>query len=129
MLTPKLVREYGRSRASRGHSMLDDIVMSKALQGHGLHPSLSPLLPFVENGRMATLAGIGFDDPNRSHFVSMDRWARADRLDDSLGWLGRWLDTLPDELTSLGATSLGAVGEVAIGASKSATVIDDVDDE
>lgn len=104
-----------------------DIVMSKALQGHGLHPSLSPLLPFVENGRMATLAGIGFDDPNRSHFVSMDRWARADRLDDSLGWLGRWLDTLPDELTSLGATSLGAVGEVAIGASKSATVIDDVD--
>ncbi|WP_395152778.1 DUF1501 domain-containing protein [Ilumatobacter sp.] len=104
-----------------------DIMMSTALQGHGLHPSLSPLLPFVESGRMATLAGIGFDDPNRSHFVSMDRWARADRLDDSLGWLGRWLDTLPDELTSLGATSLGAVGEVAIGASKSATVIDDVD--
>ena len=104
-----------------------DIVTSAALAGHGLHPSLSPLLPFVESGRMATLAGIGFDDPNRSHFVSMDRWARADRLDDSLGWLGRWLDTLPDELTSLGATSLGAVGEAAIGASKSPTVIDDVD--
>ena len=103
-----------------------EILTSTALAGHGLHPSLSPLLPFVESGRMATLAGIGFDDPNRSHFVSMDRWARADRLDDSLGWLGRWLDMLPDELTSLGATSLGAVGEVAIGASKRATVIDDV---
>ncbi|MFT4866634.1 MAG: hypothetical protein ACI8RE_002832, partial [Ilumatobacter sp.] len=103
-----------------------DIMMTTALPGHGLHPSLSPLLPFAESGRMATLAGIGFDDPNRSHFVSMDRWARADRLDESLGWLGRWLDTLPDELTSLGATSLGAVGEVAIGASQSATVIDDV---
>ena len=105
---------------------VSDIMMSTALAGHGLHPSLGPLLPFAESGRMATLAGIGFDDPNRSHFVSMDRWARADRLDDSLGWLGRWLDTLPDELTSLGATSLGAVGEVAIGASQSATVIDDV---
>jgi uncharacterized protein (DUF1501 family) len=103
-----------------------DIMLATGLPGHGLHPSLSPLLPFVESGRMATLAGIGFDDPNRSHFVSMDRWARADRLDDSLGWLGRWLDTLPDELTSLGATSLGAVGEVAIGASQAATVIDDV---
>ncbi|WP_394944398.1 DUF1501 domain-containing protein [uncultured Ilumatobacter sp.] len=103
-----------------------DIVTSAALPGHGLHPSLSPLLTFIENGRMATLAGIGFDDPNRSHFVSMDRWARADRLEDSIGWLGRWLDTLPDELTSLGATSLGAVGEVTIGASEAATVIDDV---
>jgi uncharacterized protein (DUF1501 family) len=104
-----------------------DILTTTALAGHGLHPSLGPLLPFAESGRMATLAGIGFDDPNRSHFVSMDRWARADRLDDSIGWLGRWLDTLPDELTSLGVTSLGAVGEVAIGASRSATVIDDVD--
>ena len=103
----------------------NDIMVSTALPGHGLHPSLSPLLPFAESGRMATLAGIGFDDPNRSHFVSMDRWARADRLDDSLGWLGRWLDTLPDGLTSLGATSLGAVGDVAIGASRRATVIDD----
>ncbi|MFT4773061.1 MAG: hypothetical protein ACI83Y_001276 [Candidatus Azotimanducaceae bacterium] len=103
-----------------------EILTSTALARHGLHPSLSPLLPFAESGRMATLAGIGFDDPNRSHFVSMDRWARADRLDDSLGWLGRWLDMLPDELTCLGATSLGAVGEVAIGASQRATVIDDV---
>ena len=46
----------------------------------------------IDDGRVAMIAGIGFDDPDRSHFVSTDRWNRADRMDETLGWLGRWLD-------------------------------------
>ncbi len=104
-----------------------DVVLTGSLPGHGLHPSLAPLTTFAESGRLAALAGIGFPDPDRSHFVSMDRWARADRLDEQAGWLGRWLDSLPDDLTALGATSLGSRGDVLSGAVRNPTVIDDVD--
>ena len=74
--------------------------------GYGVHPSLAPLTGL--SGRLATVAGIGFPDPDRSHFVSFDRWWRADRVDEPMGWLGRWLDTLPaDALGPLGATAVG----------------------
>ena len=57
-----------------------------------LHPSLAPLLPHWEAGHLALVQGIGFPDPNRSHFVSMDRWWRADELTRP-GW-----DTLPNHV-------------------------------
>jgi uncharacterized protein (DUF1501 family) len=104
-----------------------DVVMSKHLGPHGLHPSLAPLIDLADAGRLATLAGIGFNEPDRSHFVSLDRWARADRMDDEIGWLGRWIDTLPDELPSLGATALGGTGEILLGIKGRGTVIDGVD--
>ncbi|NND75416.1 MAG: hypothetical protein HKN44_10465, partial [Ilumatobacter sp.] len=104
-----------------------DVVLVDAFADHGLHPSLAPLVPFADNGRLAALAGIGFPDPDRSHFVSMDRWARADRLDEQAGWLGRWLDSLQVDPTALGATSLGSRGDVLVGEVRNPTVIDEVD--
>ncbi len=104
-----------------------DLLLPAGLGDHGLHPSLEPLVPYLDDGRLAAVAGIGFEEPNRSHFVSMDRWFRADRLDDELGWLGRWLDTLPDDLPALGATALGSNGEILLGSSRSGTAIGEVD--
>jgi uncharacterized protein (DUF1501 family) len=103
-----------------------EILMSTALSGHGLHPSLAPLVPYLDGGRLATVAGVGFPDPDRSHFVSTDRWLRADRMDETLGWLGRWLDGLPAELPALGATALGSNGRMLLGADRHGTVIDQV---
>ena len=74
---------------------------------------------------MAVVAGIGFPDPNRSHFVATDRWMRADRMDDTLGWLGRWLDMLPAAPAALGATALGSGGAMLAGADRSGTAIDE----
>ncbi|MDJ0770549.1 MAG: DUF1501 domain-containing protein [Ilumatobacter sp.] len=105
----------------------DEIIATASLEGHGLHPSLAPLLPLFDAGRIATVAGIGFDDPDRSHFVSTDRWVKADRMDESTGWLGRWLDTLPDAPSALGATALGSGGQMLRGAARQGTVIDAID--
>lgn len=102
------------------------LLMPDALAGHAMHPALAPLVPFLDDGRLATLAGIGFPDPDRSHFVSTDRWLRADRMDETLGWLGRWLDQLPDDIPALGATALGSGGRMLSGADRSGTVIDEV---
>ena len=102
-----------------------DLILPAQLVGHGLHPSLVPLTGLLDADRLAVVAGIGFPDPNRSHFVATDRWMRADRMDETLGWLGRWLDGLPEAPTALGATALGSSGAMLIGADRYGTAIDE----
>lgn len=104
-----------------------ELVTSPMLSGHALHPSLAPLLEILDAERLAVVAAIGFPDPDRSHFVSTDRWLRADRMDETHGWLGRWLDLLPDDLPALGATALGGGGKMLRGGTRSGVVIDEAD--
>lgn len=59
----------------------------------GLHPAMRSLADLLEEGRFAVVQGVGYPNPNRSHFESMDIWhscrhdgARSD------GWLGRYLE-------------------------------------
>jgi uncharacterized protein (DUF1501 family) len=127
-----LISSSGRYRDLRPSLALGeaDVLALPGSTDHGWHPSLAPLLPFVEDGSLATVASIGFSDPDRSHFVSMDRWWRADRTDGSQGWLGRWLDTLAvDEeqaarWPALGATAIGRGSPVLRSETRQATVID-----
>lgn len=62
----------------------------------GLHPGMGGLAKLHENGRLAIVQGVGYPNPDRSHFRSMEIWetARVDNKPDSLetGWLGRLLD-------------------------------------
>lgn len=60
----------------------------------GLHPSLAPLQDLYEQGHLSILNGVGYPNPDRSHFRSMDIWHTASRSDTYLttGWLGRYLD-------------------------------------
>jgi uncharacterized protein (DUF1501 family) len=60
----------------------------------GLHPNLKGLTKLLEQQQLAILQGVGYPNPNRSHFESMDIWhtARTDLQDRSAGWLGRCLD-------------------------------------
>ena len=58
----------------------------------GLHPALSGLAKLLENGHLALVPGVGYPNPNRSHFESMLIWQTA-RLDleehGGPGWIGR----------------------------------------
>jgi uncharacterized protein (DUF1501 family) len=61
----------------------------------GLHPVMSGAGKLLENGQLAIVQGVGYPNPNRSHFESMAIWqtARFDSKDrDGTGWLGRGLD-------------------------------------
>lgn len=124
-----LVPDLGSYRDRRPTIALEetDLLRVAGVAGHGLHPSLAPIVPLFDAGRIATVAGVGFEDPDRSHFTSVDRWDRADRMDENLGWLGRWLDTLDADLPALGATSLGHAGNVLLGASRRGSAIENVD--
>jgi uncharacterized protein (DUF1501 family) len=63
--------------------------------GLGLHPSLKPLDKLWQAGQLAVVPGVGYPNPNRSHFESMAIWQTA-RLDPEerkgYGWIGRALD-------------------------------------
>jgi uncharacterized protein (DUF1501 family) len=56
----------------------------------GLHPGMQGLRPMWEQGQLAVVQGVGYPNPERSHFESMDIWQSADpkRLTKT-GWLGR----------------------------------------
>lgn len=57
---------------------------------YGFNPHLGPIKRLFDEGKVAVINGIGYDNPNRSHFRSMDIWHTA--LPDEIGtegWLGR----------------------------------------
>jgi uncharacterized protein (DUF1501 family) len=64
----------------------------------GLHPALKGFKSLYDNGHMAIFQGVGYPNPNRSHFRSMAIWqsARPD-VDEPTGWLGRFLEADDDD--------------------------------
>lgn len=65
----------------------------------GFHPSLAPLRSLFDNGELSIINNVGYPNPVRSHFRSMDIWQTASSSDEYLqsGWLGRYLDTHGDK--------------------------------
>jgi uncharacterized protein (DUF1501 family) len=60
----------------------------------GLHPNLDGLARLFGEGRLAIVQGVGYPEPQRSHFKSMDIWHTGDlrgRRRDT-GWVGRAID-------------------------------------
>ena len=61
----------------------------------GLNPVLSPLQSLYDEGLLSIVNNVGYPNPDRSHFRSMDIWHTASESDAylSTGWLGRYLDS------------------------------------
>ena len=56
----------------------------------GFNPSMAPLKNLYEKGNVAIINGIGYAEPNRSHFRAMDIWHTGETKSvGTEGWLGR----------------------------------------
>ena len=57
----------------------------------GFHPSLAPLLPLWKAQELALVQGVGYANPNLSHFRSIEVWETASKSEEFLsdGWLTR----------------------------------------
>lgn len=56
----------------------------------GFHPDMGPVKALWDQGKVAIINGIGYPNPNRSHFRSMDIWHTAEPAKvGTEGWLGR----------------------------------------
>ena len=59
----------------------------------GLHPAFKPLLPLWEKGELGIVQGVGYPQPNLSHFRSIEIWETGSRSNEYLsdGWAARGL--------------------------------------
>jgi len=60
----------------------------------GLNPALEAFKGLFDEGNLGILNNVGYPNPDRSHFRSMDIWQSACKSDEYIttGWLGRYLD-------------------------------------
>ena len=83
--------EYRKARPTVG---ITESSILKIDPATGLHPSLSGLASAYQDGHLAIVQGVGYPNPNRSHFRSTEIWATAVDSDKSstTGWIGRYFD-------------------------------------
>jgi uncharacterized protein (DUF1501 family) len=60
----------------------------------GINPALSYFKELFDSDELSLMNNVGYPNPDKSHFRSMDIWHSASKSDEFLetGWLGRFLD-------------------------------------
>jgi len=71
----------------------NEVLMLNRNGGLGLHGSMSGFKELYDEGMCAIVQGVGYPNPNRSHFASMDIWHTADTAGTGDGWLGKYVDS------------------------------------
>ena len=62
-------------------------------QGLALNASMTGMKALWDQKQLAIVLGVGYPQPNHSHFSSMAIWQTASPVEQvSSGWIGRWLD-------------------------------------
>jgi uncharacterized protein (DUF1501 family) len=93
----------------------------------GLHPRLTGLQTIFNQGRLAIVQRAGYQNSSRSHFQGTDIWGTADPTNPAgLGWLGRYLDSIPGTMDPLaGWNTSGATYRALTGLNVSVPSITD----
>jgi uncharacterized protein (DUF1501 family) len=83
---------YYKARPTLGLTEKEVIKLNDEL---GLHASLAPLKRLYDDGYVSIINNVGYPNPVRSHFRSMDIWQTASDANtySQSGWIGRYLDT------------------------------------
>ncbi|OHX66075.1 DUF1501 domain-containing protein [Flammeovirga pacifica] len=90
-VVPFLDDNYFKARPELALQESDIIKMDQDL---GLNGQMKGLSDLYQEGYVSVINNVGYPNPNRSHFRSMDIWHTASGSDEYLqtGWLGRYLD-------------------------------------
>jgi uncharacterized protein (DUF1501 family) len=82
---------YYRARPALGIKKADALPLTDNL---GIHPALKGLKALYDDGSLGILNNVGYPNPDRSHFRSMDIWHSASQSNQywTDGWIGRYLD-------------------------------------
>ena len=82
---------YYKNRPTLGIKANEVLKVSSEL---GFNPAMASLQSIYDEGLMTIINSVGYPNPDRSHFRSMDIWHTASDSNEYLssGWLGRYLD-------------------------------------
>lgn len=85
---------YAKNRIALG---IDKSTVLKLDAAVGLHPNLKGFSDLFNKGKLAVVQGVGYPNPDRSHFSSMDIWHTGERNVERQrdGWLGRVAELAP----------------------------------
>lgn len=79
-IAPADVHQLSRNGAGNAHDV-------------GMHPALTKLRELYDEGLCSVVQSVGYPNPNRSHFASMDIWHTADTNGTGDGWIGKYIDS------------------------------------
>lgn len=82
---------YRSARRNLGLSAKEILKINDTI---GLHPSLAGFKSLYDSGNLSIIQGIGYPNPNRSHFRSTEIWQTASDANkfELYGWIGRYFD-------------------------------------
>ena len=82
---------YYRERPRLGIAKNDALLLTDEV---GLNPALTAFKGLYDEGSLSILNSVGYPNPDRSHFRSMDIWHSASQSNEyfTTGWVGRYLD-------------------------------------
>ncbi len=82
---------YYKGRPQIGIKRSDALALTDDV---GINPSLKTLKALYDGGHVSIVNGVGYPQPDRSHFRSMDIWQSGSTSAELItsGWLGRYLD-------------------------------------
>lgn len=107
---PHIDDAYQRARPTLGFKANQVVKVNDEL---GLHPALQQMGQLLQQSKLAIIQGVGYPNPDRSHFESMDRWqcGEISAKVSGNGWLAK---SVPDLAKSKG----GGVPVMHIGSDK-----------
>jgi uncharacterized protein (DUF1501 family) len=75
----------------------------------GLNPAMGGFRPLLDKGQLAIVQGVGYPNPDRSHFESMDIWQSADpKRRVGTGWIARSVPDLQDKRGNVPVMQIGS---------------------
>ena len=82
---------YHKARRTLAYKAADVLKLNDST---GLHPSLPFFEESFKDGGLSIIQGVGYPNPNRSHFRSTEIWTRATDANKvgTTGWVGRYFD-------------------------------------
>lgn len=82
---------YHKARPRIGHKPNTVLKLNDTI---GLHPELTGFKALYDASQLSIVQGVGYPNPNRSHFRSTDIWMTASDANryEKYGWLGRYFD-------------------------------------
>ncbi|HTY32531.1 DUF1501 domain-containing protein [Mycobacterium sp.] len=119
-LIPYADNAYHDARPELAYAPGDVLHLDQQL---GLNPAMKGLAQLWNQRRLAIVRGVGYPQPDHSHFRSMDIWQTASPAEPvSTGWIGRWLDATGED--PLRAVNIGAVlPPLAVGQKQTAAAL------
>lgn len=117
-IVPVFAPEYYKARPGIAIPEREALRIQRS-DGLAMHPALAGLNDLYNDGLLGIVQGVGYPNPNRSHFKSMDIWHTADTTATGNGWLGRYLDS---ECCGFGKGESGAADANAAAAPASISI-------